>query len=341
MRAPSSLFVLSSHIGKNLDLVQGAGGNTSYKDKDILWVKASGFWLSEADEKNIFVAVKYKAILERLKNNEKDPVTPEIIKFGDKQLRPSIETSLHALMPHRYVVHTHSVNTLANVVLKNGKISIANLLKGLRWEWIPYVRPGLPLTRKVQKAIESRPDVIILANHGVVFGANSVNKITKLMSDFEKRVSRVIRSVAIKTNSLNHDKMQCHSEYMFIENMMIKSLAFDHTALSILSTGTLYPDHVVFLGAGPICVFNIHEFEDYIEALRKNTVANIEKVVVVKDVGVFLLSSLKKGCEEMLHCLANVLLRLDINENLRYLTTSEETELLGWDAEKYRQNVKV
>ena len=46
---------LSEDIGKNLNLIQGAGGNSSVKIDEVLWVKASGYWLSDANKKNIFV----------------------------------------------------------------------------------------------------------------------------------------------------------------------------------------------------------------------------------------------------------------------------------------------
>jgi len=46
---------LSARIGRQPLLVQGAGGNTSLKDNNILWVKASGKWLAEAGNENIFV----------------------------------------------------------------------------------------------------------------------------------------------------------------------------------------------------------------------------------------------------------------------------------------------
>ena len=45
----------SQNIGNNLDLVQGAGGNTSFKDGEILWVKASGCWLRDALRREIFI----------------------------------------------------------------------------------------------------------------------------------------------------------------------------------------------------------------------------------------------------------------------------------------------
>src|SRR4051794_11050527 len=49
---------MSARVGANILLVQGAGGNSSVKRDDVLWVKASGAWLSEAKEKNMFVPVE-------------------------------------------------------------------------------------------------------------------------------------------------------------------------------------------------------------------------------------------------------------------------------------------
>ncbi len=48
---------MSARVGRNILLVQGAGGNSSIKDGDVLWVKASGTWLADAEDKEIFVPV--------------------------------------------------------------------------------------------------------------------------------------------------------------------------------------------------------------------------------------------------------------------------------------------
>jgi rhamnose utilization protein RhaD (predicted bifunctional aldolase and dehydrogenase) len=63
-------------------------------------------------------------------------------------------------------------------------------------------------------------------------------------------------------------------------------------------------------------------------------------VVVIKDIGVVVHQDLSENAEEMLHCLTNVLLRLQPNDMLQHLTQSEEEELLGWDAEKYRKSIQ-
>jgi len=41
-------------IGKDRLLVQGAGGNVSWKDGNTLWIKASGKWLAHAETEEIF-----------------------------------------------------------------------------------------------------------------------------------------------------------------------------------------------------------------------------------------------------------------------------------------------
>ena len=112
MMQPAELQLLkevSARVGRDMSLVQGAGGNTSVKEGDVLWVKASGAWLSEADKRDIFVPVDLPGALRALGQGiEKMPVADPTAR-----LRPSIETSLHALLPHRVVLHVHAVNTIA------------------------------------------------------------------------------------------------------------------------------------------------------------------------------------------------------------------------------------
>ena len=87
-------------------------------------------------------------------------------------MRPSIETSLHALLPHRLVIHVHSVNLIAWAVRADGRAELDRRLAGLSWAWIPYVRPGLPLTPALAAILrDRRPDVLVLQNHGLVVGA--------------------------------------------------------------------------------------------------------------------------------------------------------------------------
>jgi rhamnose utilization protein RhaD (predicted bifunctional aldolase and dehydrogenase) len=59
MQEPAALNDLrrmSARVGKNILLTQAAGGNSSIKLGDVLWVKASGAWLADAEDKDVFLA---------------------------------------------------------------------------------------------------------------------------------------------------------------------------------------------------------------------------------------------------------------------------------------------
>ena len=95
-----------AQLGQDPLMVQGAGGNVSWKEDNALWVKASGTWLAHADKKDIFVPVNLPDLNKSIVAQRFD-ASPKLI--GDHQLRPSIDTIFHALMPQIIVVHLHVV----------------------------------------------------------------------------------------------------------------------------------------------------------------------------------------------------------------------------------------
>ena len=105
----TELRSMSQRLGSDLTLVQGSGGNTSVKDGNVLWVKASGTWLINAEEQDILVPVDLPHVNEILASGGSD--FNEATLGGT--LRPSIETSLHCQLNHRIVIHVHSVNAIA------------------------------------------------------------------------------------------------------------------------------------------------------------------------------------------------------------------------------------
>jgi rhamnose utilization protein RhaD (predicted bifunctional aldolase and dehydrogenase) len=139
---------LSARVGADPLLVQAAGGNTSLKDDGIMWIKASGTWLKDAQARDIFVPLDHAAIMSAQAQN--DPACESCTAFvrtdlNSTGLRPSIETTVHALMPQRVVVHVHCVNTIAWAIRADGEQRLAEKLASFNWAYIPYARPGLPL----------------------------------------------------------------------------------------------------------------------------------------------------------------------------------------------------
>ena len=133
------LAEFSAAIGRDPEQVQAAGGNTSTKEDGLLWVKASGLWLADALQQDIFVPVRLATVLEAVEAGEADPVTAAVAgELNPSGLRPSIETTLHALLPHRIVVHTHSVRTIALAIRADAEALLAERLDGLRWLCLLY-----------------------------------------------------------------------------------------------------------------------------------------------------------------------------------------------------------
>jgi len=59
----SRLKDLSVHIGSDINLIQATGGNISFKNSKILWVKASGKKLKNAKVENIFVPINLSSVI--------------------------------------------------------------------------------------------------------------------------------------------------------------------------------------------------------------------------------------------------------------------------------------
>ena len=96
-----SISEYCERIGSNPLLVQGAGGNISWKEGDVLWVKASGMWLIDATKENIFVSVDLKYIQQEV---AKKKYSIDIQSIESSELHPSIETILHGILPHNVVL---------------------------------------------------------------------------------------------------------------------------------------------------------------------------------------------------------------------------------------------
>src|SRR5664279_2041822 len=94
---------LSARLGKDPSLVQGAGGNTSIKDEQTLWIKASGKWLSAAEDEDVFIGLDLTRVRAQIAAGRGDDLAGTIIG-APSQMHPSIETTLHALLPHAVVL---------------------------------------------------------------------------------------------------------------------------------------------------------------------------------------------------------------------------------------------
>lgn len=329
------LITLSARLGKDPMLTQGAGGNTSLKHDGVLWVKASGKWLGEAENEAIFVPVDLAGVNRRIQADETDPVSAEVIDFAaTRGLRPSIETTLHALLPHNVVVHVHSVNTMAWAARADGEANLKNLLNGLNWVWVPYCRPGLPLTRLVAEVMQKQtPDILVIANHGLVLGADDCETAASLLAEIEQRLQLEPRPPR-QPDQARLQALSKDSGYCLPRHDSAHRTATDPDNLRIALGGSLYPDHVVFLCSAATELRDGESFADV-----STRYGGEPPLLLVPGAGVLVREALPAGGEEMAMCLALVSERIPATSEVVYLTTEEDAELLNWDAEKYRKSV--
>ncbi len=323
MNIPSDFLELSQRVGADPLLVQGPGGNTSIKYGRKMWIKASGTELADALEKNIFVEVdSHRAIAEI--DGVGDGTCRAALVDQSSTLRPSIETAFHALLPFRFVVHVHSIATICHAASVEGEKLLSQKLAGLEWTFVPYQRPGIPLTRAIREVMGTpAAKVYILKNHGLIVCGESVDEADSLLQEVERRLHLPSRPAEFEISiPPAPDGWSFRTGNAF--------LACEKTAKERAGAASYYPDHVVFLGpALPVIT------ENRIDHFSKSGAAF--PVVLVEGVGTLVRDDVRPSAMAMLGCLQNVLCRVPVDWTMTGLNKTEEMSLLNWDAEKYRQ----
>ena len=325
-----SFINITEKIGRDINLVQGPGGNISVKSNGFMYIKASGEKMSNAKNKNIFVKTDHNKILSSLEKNEPDPIKNSWEKSS--LMRPSIETTMHALMPHKYVLHVHCVNTLSWVIQKNYQKKINIFLKGINWKSVPYKKPGLNLSHEIKKIIkESIVDVILLENHGIVAGSESAENVFEIIKSISEKL--YISELNKKKIDLEkfHKYLSC-SEYKLPKNEYIHQIAFSKIHSLIATKGDLFPDQTVFLENGLMIINSVEELI-ILSKLRANKLP----VVLIPNMGIIIPKTFKEVNEDTLVGLSMIISRLPKDASINYLSKKERNELINWDLEIQRK----
>jgi rhamnose utilization protein RhaD (predicted bifunctional aldolase and dehydrogenase)/NAD(P)-dependent dehydrogenase (short-subunit alcohol dehydrogenase family) len=193
------LRVYSSRLlGRDDTLVLHGGGNTSVKvrernvvgeEEEILYVKGSG-WDLETIEAKGFAPVQMAHLLKLAQlESLSDPqmvneLTAHVTRGGAPA--PSVETILHAVIPHKFVDHTHADALLAITNTDDGEARVRELYGG-DVIIVPYVMPGFELARvsarKIQAELKPSTIGMVLLKHGIFsFGGTAEESYTRMIS---------------------------------------------------------------------------------------------------------------------------------------------------------------
>ena len=183
-------------LGRDKSLVLHGGGNTSVKvaesnlfgeQEEVLYVKGSG-WDLETIEAAGFAPVKLDYV-RRLASLPALSDPQMVNELATHTLRagapaPSVETILHAILPHKYVDHTHADAVLSVSNSPDGEKRMRDIY-GDRVVVIPYVMPGFDLAaccaREYPKQKAKNTVGMILLSHGVFSFAAEARESYELM----------------------------------------------------------------------------------------------------------------------------------------------------------------
>jgi rhamnose utilization protein RhaD (predicted bifunctional aldolase and dehydrogenase) len=328
------LAALSARIGADPLLIQGAGGNTSVKDGDVLWIKASGTLLADALTRDVFVACDLPAIRAAVVGNLAQADRAGDFAVVPGGLRPSIETSLHAVFAHRVVVHVHCVRTLALCIRPDAEAALAPRLAGFDWAIVPYTKPGARLAAAVRAALRPKTDVVVLRNHGLIVAAGTVAAAAALLD-------RVTAALAAEPVTAPPDlaALARRAGDGFVplpgDHPLHAVACVPHLTRAAL-TGSLYPDHVIFCGVG---AHALSPTETPGDVLRRIAAQGLPApaFLLCPGQGALIRSDASAGAQALTRCLGDVLVRLAPGAQVAVLDDAQNAELLNWDAEKYRQ----
>ncbi|MDF1881591.1 class II aldolase/adducin family protein, partial [Sulfurimonas sp. MAG313] len=260
----------SQLLGKDMDLVLHGGGNTSVKIKDKLYVKGSGWNLDTIEEAG-FPGVDLETLINMAKLDflsDTDMVSQQRDALEDKNSpNPSIEAILHAIIPFKFVDHTHADAVVSISNTPQGKERLKELY-GPNMLFIDYVMPGFLLAKEIfeqTKEVDWKNlDGIILLNHGVFsFDDDAKSAYVKMIKIVDKAEHYLQENAQAKV--LNFSKHFCKLDESFTKELKsevqklrgceivmkfgssIQSAEFSNfTNLEdIFKNGPLTPEHVI------------------------------------------------------------------------------------------------
>jgi len=200
-------------LGSDPKMVLHGGGNTSVKtivkdqlgeDVEVICIKGSG-WDMGVIEPAGLPAVKLEPLrkLRKLdKLSDEDMVNFQRINLLDSSApNPSVETLLHAFLPHKFIDHVHSTAVLALTDQPDNKALVQEVY-GDRVAYVPYTIPGFALAKSVADVFDKNPGVegLVLLQHGIFTVGETAQQAYGRMIEFvtlaEERLGRQRKQLA-------------------------------------------------------------------------------------------------------------------------------------------------
>ncbi len=201
-------------LGSEPRLVLHGGGNTSIKAlttdllgevTEVVCVKASGGDMATLDETRLPALRLDRLHKLRTRDSLPDEDMPLVLRdalIDPTAPNPSVETLLHAFLPHKFVDHTHANAVLSITDQEDSDLFCVDVY-GSRMGIVPYVMPGFGLAVRAAGIYELKPKIegLILQKHGIVtFGSSareSYERMIEMVSLAEDRLAKNRKAVFV------------------------------------------------------------------------------------------------------------------------------------------------
>jgi len=352
------LLEMSRRYGSNPAYVLAGGGNTSFKDGGVMWVKGSGAALATINEAQ-FVRMdvaKLTAMLDKPypvedAARERQALADVLAARlpGEEPKRPSVEAILHALFPYRYVLHTHPALVNGLTCGRDGEAACKRLF-GDDVVWVPLTKPGYVLAKVCKEAFAAAdvyPKAALMQNHGLIVAADSVEEIDARMAGImaallaQVTVEPDFSPVAWDAGMVDTLASQLPGATFCTNAQTMAFVQGADTMAPLMKPFT--PDHIVYCKHVPLYVKPTQDLSATMEAYRAQC-GFPPKIVAVQGLGFFALGKNEQEAETAR------LLFLDAMKIAVYarafggcmpLPDDFAHFILNWEAESYRQGVAV
>ena len=314
------LVQFSNLYGSNEELVLAGGGNTSAKDGDVMYIKGSGTRLADITAEG-FVRMSREKIAEiftkTYPDNDKEREALSLADLmaaklpGQENKRPSVETTLHSLFPHTFVLHLHPALVNGITCAVDGK-KWAEKLFGDDLLWVDACRPGYTLAKICFDTLKEYKDntgkdadMLLLQNHGIFIADDTVEGLEdKLYSVMSKIRAEIEAEADLSVGEFDGEKAQEVFNTLvdiFGEDSVITyepsnaSLGFAESKETMKEIALPFnPDQIVYCKPYPVYAEDKDSLETLIKEYKEKN-GFLPKVIFVKDCGLYGADYSEKG----------------------------------------------
>ncbi|MGO8694873.1 MAG: class II aldolase/adducin family protein [Rectinemataceae bacterium] len=362
------LVDISRRFGSDPDWVLAGGGNTSFKDSDTLFVKASGFSLGQIGMDG-FCAMDRReldAIWERSYPEDREARETAVLqdllaaRQSGEHRRPSVETLMHGFFPQAYVVHTHPALVNGLTCSRYGEAAFQRLFAADAI-WVPFVDPGYVLAREVRKRVEAFrartgavPSVMLMQNHGLLVAGESRGEIEERSASVVSRIAAEVRRHpdlgAVSVDARGVAELVSHvaslapagSGIRFRCDAQLLRFADSREAFEPL-VSAFSPDHIVYAGHEFLRLDSLSEIEGaWKDFLARN--AAPPRIVLVRNLGAVSCAAAMQTAETAMELFVDACKIAVYSQSFggaRHMTRDQIDFIRNWEVERYRSQVNA